>query len=302
MWVRPTDEFHNVPVKWGVPAEMIRDLPKKKVTKDAAQQSEPVAETKRKVRTNKSASKRDRSESGDPARPVRRNWPQPGRSGTHEPAEKRDRSEEIDPRPSRRDGPQPGRSGTKEPATKRDRSMSSSDNEGPVRDSTEPARNRPRLAQGDKRKAEETQVSLKKKLTKLLSETESSSSKTSSTSDEESVEAVMNTEEKQELQIRSAQKTTIPAHGVEHVKLKTAEAVPADCWLLVFSRPNLARKGIKVDAMVRQAEGEMTATVRNEGDQEIRIEKGQRLAQGVLVPVCGPSTVAGRVAGATSLN
>ena len=181
--------------------------------------------------------------------------------------------------------------------------MSSSDNEGPVRDSTEPARNRPRLSQGDKRKAEETQVSLKKKLTKLLSETESSSSKTSSTSDEESVEAVMNTEEKQELQIRSAQKATIPAHGVVgHVRLKMAEAIPADCWLLVFSRPNLARKGIKVDAMVRQAEGEMTATVRNEGDREIRIEKGQRLAQGVLVPVCGPSTVAGRVAGATSLN
>ena len=300
VWVRPTDEFHNVPVKWGVPAEMIRDLPKKKVTKDAAQQSEPVAGAKRKVHTNTSASKRDRSES--PTRPARRNWPQPGRSGTHEPAEKRDRSEEIDPRPSRRDGPQPGRSGTKEPATKRDRSSSSSDNEGPVRNSTGPARNRPRLSQGDKRKAEETQVSLKKKLTKLLSETESSSSKTSSTSDEESVEAVMNTEEKHELQIRSAQKTTIPAHGVEHVKLKTAEAVPADCWLLVFSRPNLARKGIKVDAMVRQKEGEMTATVRNEGDREIRIEKGQRLAQGVLVPVCGPSTVAGRVAGATSLN
>ena len=113
----------------------------------------------------------------------------------------------------------------------------------------------------------------------------------------------MNTEEKHELQIRSAQKTTIPAHGVVgHVRLKTAEAIPADCWLLVFSRPNLAKKGITVDSMVRRAEGEMTATVRNEGDREIRIEKGQRLAQGVLVPVCGPSTVAGRVAGATSLT
>ena len=111
----------------------------------------------------------------------------------------------------------------------------------------------------------------------------------------------MNTEEKQELQIRSAQKATIPAHGVVgHVRVKMAEAIPADCWLLVFSRPNLAKKGITVDSMVWQAE--MTATVRNEGDREIRIEKGQRLAQSVLVPVCGPSTVAGRVAGATSLT
>ena len=89
----------------------------------------------------------------------------------------------------------------------------------------------------------------------------------------------MNTEEKHELQIRSAQKATIPAHGVVgHMRLKTAEAIPADCWLLVFSRPNLAKKGITVDSMVRRAEGEMTATVRNEGNREIRIEKGQRLA------------------------
>ena len=122
-------------------------------------------------------------------------------------------------------------------------------------------------------------------------------------SEEEFVDAIMSTEEKPELRIRSAQKTTIPAHGVGHVKLKTG-TVPADCWLLVFSRPNLARKGITVDSMtVRQGfEGEMTAIVRNEGNREIRIEKGQRLAQSVLVPVCDPSTVAGCVAGATSLN
>ena len=67
---------------------------------------------------------------------------------------------------------------------------------------------------------------------------------------------------------------------------------------MVVSRPALARKGILVDTMtVRQGfEGEMTAIVRNEGSQEVRIEKGQRLAQSVLMPMCDPSTVAGRVA------
>ena len=86
------------------------------------------------------------------------------------------------------------------------------------------------------------------------------------------------------------------------MKLKTGGAVPADCWLLVFSRPNLARKGITVDSMVRRVDDEMTATVRNEGNREIHIEKGQRLAQSVLVPVCSPPTVVSHVAGATRLN
>ena len=48
---------------------------------------------------------------------------------------------------------------------------------------------------------------------------------------------------------------------------------------------------------VRQGfEGEMVAVVRNEGRADVRIEKGKRLAQSVLVPVCDPSATASRAA------
>ena len=47
---------------------------------------------------------------------------------------------------------------------------------------------------------------------------------------------------------------------------------------------------------VRQGhDGEMMATIRNEGDRPVRIQKGQRVAQSILVPVVDPSTAAGRV-------
>ena len=96
--------------------------------------------------------------------------------------------------------------------------------------------------------------------------------------------------------IRSAQRTSIPAYGMRQVRMRSADPIPRDCWMMVASRPSLAQKGILVDAMTVQHGGEMdlTAVVRNEGSQEVRIEKGQRLAQGVLLPCVDPSTVAGR--------
>ena len=78
------------------------------------------------------------------------------------------------------------------------------------------------------------------------------------------------------LRIRSAQKTTIPAYGMGQVKLKTEGEVPKDCWLMVVSRPALARKGILVDTMtVRQGfEGEMTAIVQTREVKKYALRKG----------------------------
>ena len=271
VWTQPLDEFHNVPVKWGIPEALIKDIPRKKQTKDASQQSEPAAGGGNGQRLAGTRQK------------VRVQVPQP--------------------------------------AHKRDRSSDSSDTDGP-------ARNRQRPGQGEKRAADpiagpsdkkfiqrnekrpqesdpEKQSSLWTKISKLLLSSEDSSMEGESPSQQSSddgLEAIMGTDETMEapdLQIRSAQRTTIPAYGMGQVKLKT-EKVPKDCLLMVVSRPALARKGILVDTMtIRNGfEGEMTAIVRNEGSQEVRIEKGQRLAQSVLMPICDPSTVAGRVASA----
>ena len=93
VWPSPIDEFTNVPVKWGVPEAIIKDLTKKKVTKDAAQQSEPVVgnkHSKQKVKDKVGpAIKRDRSEdSSDIEEPERsRNRPAQGEKRYAEPIE-----------------------------------------------------------------------------------------------------------------------------------------------------------------------------------------------------------------------
>ena len=145
---------------------------------------------------------------------------------------------------------------------------------------------------------------MRSKISKLLipsddSTMESEQDTSLPTSEEESDNVqVVETDEPNDMRIRSSGKVTIPAGGVMPVQLKLSGKVPGDCWMLVMSRPALARKGIMVDSMtVRQGfEGEMVAVVRNEGRTDVRIEKGQRLAQSMLVPVCDPSATASRAA------
>lgn len=292
-WTPLTDELYNVPVKWAIPEAMIRDLPRKKVMKDVAQQSEPAAGaaekptgTKPKVRTREGgpASKRDRSEdSSDSEGPDRHRQ-----------------------RPAQGD--------------KRQNTVDDSSN------SDEPARNKPKPAQGDKRGADaipgpaakrfiqrndkrppesdpDQKPSLRVKVSRLLLPTDDSSmeSSTTETSSEDDLQALgaVGGQADGAIAIRSAQRTSIPAYGLGQVRMRSADPVPKDCWLMVASRPSLAQKGIMVDAMTVQHGGEMdmTAVVRNEGSREVRIEKGQRLAQGVLLPCVDPSTVAGRGCG-----
>ena len=292
-WTPLTDELYNVPVKWAIPEAMIRDLPRKKVMKDVAQQSEPAAGaaekptgTKPKVRTREGG-----------------------------PASKRDRSEDS--------------SDSEGPDRHRQRPAQGDKRQNPVDDSSnsdEPARNKPKPAQGDKRGADaipgpaakrfiqrndkrppesdpDQKPSLRVKVSRLLLPTDDSSmeSSTTETSSEDDLQALgaVGGQADGAIAIRSAQRTSIPAYGLGQVRMRSADPVPKDCWLMVASRPSLAQKGIMVDAMTVQHGGEMdmTAVVRNEGSREVRIEKGQRLAQGVLLPCVDPSTVAGRGCG-----
>ena len=236
VWTQPLDEFHNVPVKWGIPEALIKDIPRKKQTKDASQQSEPAAGGGNGQRLAGTRQK------------VRVQVPQP--------AHKRDRSSDS----SDTDGParnrqRPGQ-GEKRAA---DPIAGPSDKKFIQRNEKRPQESDP-----------EKQSSLWTKISKLLLSSEDSSMEGESPSQQSSddgLEAIMGTDETMEapdLRIRSAQRTTIPAYGMGQVKLKT-EKVPKDCLLMVVSRPALARKGILVDTMtVRNGfEGEMTAIVRN---------------------------------------
>ena len=113
-WSPVTDEFYSVPVKWAMAEAMIRDLPKKKKTKDAAQQSDPIATGARpKVRTKEPGptSKRDRSEDSSDSEGPDRHKPRPGQgdkrrandsSGRDEPARHKHKPAQGDKR-----GPDP---------------------------------------------------------------------------------------------------------------------------------------------------------------------------------------------------
>ena len=280
-WTPLTDELYNVPVKWALPEAMIRDLPKKKKTKDAAQQSEPVASgptgTKPKARTGP-ASKRDRSDDSSDSDGPDRHKPRPGQgdkrraedsSGKDEPARHKQKPAQGDKRgPGPIDGPSPKKF----------------------------------LQRNEKRPPESDAdhgTSLKAKVSKLLIPSDDSTLESASagSSSEDEVLALGSEGGKTDvtISIRSTQRMSIPAYGTGRVKLKAAGPIPEKRWLMVASRPALADKGILVDKETVQTGPDMAALIRNEGSQEVRIEKGQRVAQGVLLPPCAdPSTAAGR--------
>ena len=186
----------------------------------------------------------------------------------------------------------------------------------------EPARHKQKPAQGDKRGPDpiagpspkkflqrnekrppefdaDQDTSLRAKVSKLLIPSDDSTLESASTetSSEDEVLALGAEGGKTDvlISIRSTEKMDIPAYGTRRVKLKTAGKIPEKRWLMVASRPALAEKGIWVDKETVQAGPDMAALIRNEGGQQVRIEKGQRVAQGVLLPTCAdPSTAAAR--------
>ena len=265
VWVNPMDEFHHVPARWEAPEAVIRDIPRKKPTKDAASSTDGTqngARKKVRIQVPQPADKRDRTDDSSGSDEPDRSKPRPTREG-----EKRKSDSELGPSEKR----------IHHRVDKRER---------------------------EKESDPEKQSSLRSKISKLLTPSDDSTMESEQdtslpTSEEESDNVqVVETDEPNDMRIRSSGKVTIPAGGVMPVKLKLSGKVPGDCWMLVMSRPALARKGIMVDSMtVRQGfEGEMVAVVRNEGRTDVRIEKGQRLAQSMLVPVCDPSATASRAA------
>ena len=283
-WTPLTDELYSVPVKWALPEAMIRDLPKKKKTKDATQQSDPIATgTRPKVRTKETgpASKRERSEDSSDSEGPDRHKPRPGQgdkrrandsSGRDEPARHKHKPAQGDKR-----GPEP----IVGPSHKKF------------------------LQRNEKRPPEsdaDQDTSLKAKVSKLLIPSDDSTLESASagTSSEDDVLALGAEGGKTDvlISIRSAQKMDIPAYGTARVKLKAAGKIPEERWLMVASRPALADKGILVDKETVRTGPDMAALIRNEGGQEVRLEKGQRVATGVLLPTCAdPSTAAGRGGG-----
>ena len=168
-----------------IPEDLIRDIPRKKQTKDAAQQSEPAADGGNGQRLPGTRHK------------VRVSVPQP--------AHKRDRSSDS----SDADGPalnrqRPGQ-GEKRTA---DPIAGPSEKKFIQRNEKRPPESEP-----------EKQSSLRKKISKLLLPSEDSSMEDESPSQQSSddgLEAIMGTDETMEapdLRIRSAQRTTIPAWG-----------------------------------------------------------------------------------------
>ena len=286
-WSPVADELYSVPVKWAMAEAMIRDLPKKKKTRDAAQQSEPVADeaakptgTKPKTRARDTgpASKRDRSDDSSDSEGPDRHRHKPGQgdkrrandsSGKDEPARHKQKPAQGDKR-----GPDP----IAGPSPKKF------------------------LQRNEKRPPEfdaDQDTSLRAKVSKLLIPSDDSTLESASTetSSEDEVLALGAEGGKTDvlISIRSTEKMDIPAYGTRRVKLKTAGKIPEKRWLMVASRPALAEKGIWVDKETVQAGPDMAALIRNEGGQQVRIEKGQRVAQGVLLPTCAdPSTAAAR--------
>ena len=282
-WIPPSDELYNVPVKWALPEAMIRDLPRKKATRDAAQQSDPIATGARpKVRTRETgpASKRDRSEDSSDSEGPDRHKPRPGQgdkrraedsSGKDEPARHKQKPAQGDKR---------GQSPIACPLSKKF------------------------LQRNDKRPPESDAdhgASLRAKVSKLLIPSDDSTLERASTETSSGDEVLALGAEGGKtdvlISIRSAQKMSIPAYGKGQVKLRAAEKIPEKRWLMVASRPALAEKGIVVDRMTVQTgpDGDLTAMIRNEGSSAVTLMKGQRLAQGVLLPPCvDPSVAAGR--------
>ena len=267
-WVPPIDEFHNVPVQFSAPEAMIRDLPRRKQTKDATQQSEPV--------------------------------PEPAGNSRQRPTGARKKVRPAVPQPQAKRNLEIDSSDTDERSTEKRRNTQTRD----MQDSMEVQRNEKRKQESEPDSSQpSTSKKFFKKVTDLVLSTEDSSMEsaegedTSLPSSEDDIMKMEEDDEPPDLKIRAAEKVTLAPGAKAQVRLKAGGDIPQDCWMMVVSRPVLARKKILVDSMtVRQGhDGEMMATIRNEGDRPVRIQKGQRVAQSILVPVVDPSTAAGRV-------
>ena len=271
-WILPRDEVYNIPVKQGVPQEIIRDLLKQKykpVTRDAAAQSTGTSEsgtaagqkstgTKRRHKTTPVKRVRAEDTSDDDLDRVEKRVHTRSPSTEISPAE---------PGPSYLGGGEKRKSevelveARKEPKVQGEKRMDSGSDQN------------------------ETNHFLKKM--KTLLEPSSEGSSTQDSADE--VLALGKGKEMKtttDTQVRAAERLTLQPGQETNLRLKLGGEIPQDCWVMIAARPALTRKRIVVDNLMVPTgyNGNIWAVIRNEGNREIRIEKGQRVAQCMFMP------------------
>lgn len=86
--------------------------------------------------------------------------------------------------------------------------------------------------------------------------------------------------------------TTIPARGMDRVPLNVAIQLPKGTWGLLAARSSLAKKGLMmangigvVDYDYRGDNDEYSASLLNVTDQDVTIEKGERIVQLIIMSV-----------------
>ena len=80
---------------------------------------------------------------------------------------------------------------------------------------------------------------------------------------------------------------SVPSTGTARVPLNLRLAIPPNHFMLLISRSGLATKGITTQAGLIDSDfrGEVAAIIHNSTDRPFQIKKGQRISQGVFLPV-----------------
>ena len=270
-WTNPVDQMIGIPVQRGIPEVIIRDLPRKKVeTKEAAQQSEPLKKTKTQARRERRRRKRNRTSS----------------SSSEDQEDKKHR---------------PGVESEGEGRTKRDRE-DSTDTEG-----QDEKRQKPTEASGAKRKHEtshdeaETQNrSLKQRFLDLVLPSDDYSiesapdADSSEGVDELALKAQLGTAGKADKVaennmyypfIRSGQKVTMNPGEMLRMELKLSNPMPGNKWGVLVTLPILEEKGIVMNPLTIApgSEGSLSAIFKNKSEKAFTVQRGQRVAQIVLL-------------------
>jgi dUTP pyrophosphatase len=86
--------------------------------------------------------------------------------------------------------------------------------------------------------------------------------------------------------------TTIPSHQTVLVPANLALQIPPDFWLLIAARSSLQKRGLQlingvgvIDADYCGNDDEISLILHNFTAQNTHIKKGERLAQGILMPL-----------------
>ena len=87
--------------------------------------------------------------------------------------------------------------------------------------------------------------------------------------------------------VRAARSMNVPSTGTARVPLNLRLAIPPNHFMLLISRSGLATKGITTQAGLIDSDfrGEVAAIIHKSTDRPFPIKKGQRISQGVFLPV-----------------